>query len=242
MKRVIVCVGVSQSRVLDIYVQRMERTFREFGCADEIFIWDQQWPPNSPAHRDCNYAFKVHAVDYARSRGFTKILWCDASCYAIKPIEPLWQRLEHEGHILIDDANRLGSWSSDHSLAQFGISRDKAMEIALMCGTCWGLDLHFPRSVTFLDRLLALATPENFNGTHVSRLPGLAQQHPRPGTHGALFSNDERCWGHRSDETFMSLLAHQLEMNTHVGVEFVGGMTVGEAACIRSGYDIEVSP
>lgn len=235
-KRAIVCVGISQSRVLDLYVKRMEETFTQYGGA-ELFIWDKLWPPGSLSHQECNYGFKVHAVNYARNAGFTSILWFDASCYAIKPIDLLWERLERDGHVLIEDANNLATWSSDASLAQFNVSRDEAESIRLMCGTCWGLDLTVERSRVFLDRLLALATPDNFNGSHVSRLPGL-NPHPRPGTHGALFSTDARCWGHRSDEVFMSLLAKELGMKTHVGEEFVGGMTVGERACVRSGYDL----
>jgi hypothetical protein len=236
-RRAIVSVGVSQSRVLDLYINRMERSFAEHGCADEMFIWDQHWPPNSLPHRDCNYGFKVHAVDYARFRGIDSILWFDASCYAIKSVEPLWQRLERDGHVLIEDAERLGKWSSDASLRQFDITRDEAMKFPLMCGTCWGVDLRTERSRVFFDRLLALATPENFNGTHVSRHPGL-REHPRPGTEGAKYSDDERCWGHRSDEVYMSLLARELGMQTHVGIEFVGGGAVTEAACVRSGYDL----
>lgn len=237
LNRAIVCVGISQSRVLDIYVQRMERTFTEYGCADELLIWDQHWPPNSPEHRACNYAFKTHAVDYARWRGFRYVLWFDASCYAIKSIEPLWQRLERDGHILIEDDHALGRWSSDKSLAEFGVTRDEAMGVKLMSGTCWGLDLSLSRNNVFLDRLLSYAVPEHFNGTHQSRLPSL-REHPRPGSEGAKVSSDERCWGHRSDEVYMALLAKELGMKTHSGVEFVGGMTVTEAACVRSGYDL----
>jgi len=237
-KRAIVTVGISQSRVLDIYIKRFGETFAPNCSGGEIFIWDEQWPPGSPQHRDCNYAFKAHAVDYVRSVGFERVLWFDASCYAIKPIEPLWQRLELDGHVLLDDANKLGTWSSDHSLAHFGVSRDEAMTIPLMCGTCWGLDLTVERSRTFLDRLLSLAVPEHFNGTHVSHHPALAAAHPRPGSDGARMSTDARCWGHRSDEVYMSLLARELGMKTHTGVEFVGGASVTEQACVRSGYDL----
>jgi hypothetical protein len=237
-KRAIVCVGVSQSRVLDRYVQRMRETFARYGGDVGTYVWEFDWPPDSLSHRECNYGFKVHAVDYARRKGHTSILWVDASCYAIKSIEPLWERLERDGHVLIEDLNPLGAWSSDASIAMFGVSRDEAMKIPLMCGTCWGLDLTVERSRVFLDRLLELATPENFNGTHVSRFKALAAEHPRPGTGGAAVSTDGRVWGHRSDETFMSLLANELKMETHVGVEFVGGMSVTEAACVRSGYDL----
>jgi hypothetical protein len=238
-RRAIVSVGISQSRVLDIYVERLLRTFSEHaGEGTEIYIWDKEWPPGAMEHRACNYGFKVHAAAEAARIGCESILWMDASCYAIRDLEPLWNRLKRDGHVLIEDANRLGNWCSDRTLAQFGVSRDEAMKIALMCGTCWGLDLTFERSREFLRRLKEYATPDNFNGSHMSRHEGLRGEHPRPGTEGAKYSDDARTWGHRSDETYMSLLVRELGMQTHVGVEFVGGSTVNEQACVRSGYDL----
>jgi hypothetical protein len=238
MKRAVVTVAVSQARVLDLYVARWIKEFSRYARGEELLVWDKLWPPGSPSHHECNYAFKVHAVHEAKELGYTSILWCDASCTAFAPLAPMWERLERDGHVLIEDANPLGKWSSDRSLAQFGVTRDEAMDIRLMCGTCWGLDLTVERSRIFLERLRSLASPDNFNGTHRSRLPGLAI-HPRPGSEGALVSTDERCWGHRSDEVYMSLLAKELGMQTHVGVEFIGGCgSVTERACIRSGYDL----
>jgi len=240
--RAIVMVGVSQSRLLEPYVARFRETFKKYACCDRIYIYDKAWPPGSPCHLECNYGFKVHAVNHARSEGFQKILWFDSSCYAFAPLEPLWQRLERDGHVLIEDANALGKWSSDRSLEDFNVTRDQAMSMRLMCGTCWGVDLTFERSRIFLDKLLSCATPENFNGTHKSRLPGLTP-HPRPKTGGAAVSNDERCWGHRSDEVYSALIANELNMKTHVGVEFIGGCgTPTETSCVRSGYDLPVTP
>lgn len=238
-KRAVVTVGISEARLFGPYLERWERTFRQYGCADYLKIWQHEWPPGSLPHGQCHYAFKVHAVWDAYVRGYTSILWMDSSCHAIRPLSALWQRLERDGHVLIEDANRLGNWSSDRSLAQFGISRDDAMKMPLLCGTCWGVDLTNPRSLEFIRQLRQYATPDNFMGTHNSRLPGLtATPHPRPGTEGATVSDDERAWGHRSDEVYMGGLAHKLGMQTHVGVEFVGGSTVNEHACVRSGYDL----
>src|SRR3990167_524046 len=233
-QRAIVTVGISNSSLFAPYLERFERTFREFGGADYLKIWRHEWPPESPTHHECHYAFKVHAVWEAFQRGYTSILWFDSSCHAIRPLEALWDRLERDGHILIVDGNALGNWSSDHSLAEFGASRDDMMGVNLMCGTCWGVDLRNERSRTFLERLRAYAKPEHFIGTHVSRLPGL----PPPTTEGACMSNDPRVRGHRSDEVYMALLARQFGMTTHAGIEFVGGGEVTERACVRSGYDI----
>ena len=239
MRRAIVTVGVSGNRIFAPYLDRFERTFRQYGCADYLRIWHHEWPPGSPPHGDCHYAFKVHAVRDAVTQGATSVLWFDSSANAIRPLGPLWKRLERDGHVLVEDANALGKWTSDYTLATFGVTRDQAMEIRLMCGTCWGLDFTNERSRVFFERLLLSATPEHFNGTHISRLPGV----PRPGTKGALMSTDPRCAGHRSDETVMSLLAHELGMVKHVVEEFAGGSgSQDRAICVRSGYDLPYQP
>lgn len=244
MSRCVVMVGVSRGRALQPYVERFRETFTKFKSPDDhLMIWDADWPPNSPQHRDCHYAFKVYAVREGYRLGYTSIFWFDSSCYAVAPIEPLWQRLEREGHVLVEDTpNPLGKWSSDHSLATFGMSRDRAMNIPLMVGTCWGVDLTNARSLQFTRELYGYALPSHFNGTHKSRNSNL--EHPRPGTEGFAMSNDERCYGHRSDEVYMSLLAHKLGMKT-VGsseCEFVGGNAVHKRACVKSGYDLPGVP
>lgn len=232
-RRVVVTVGVSEARILGSYIFRWTETFKKF-AGSTCIAWQKTWPPGSPSHREANYAFKAYAMKHAQQKGFTSLLWCDAACYAVAPLNFIWERLERDGHILLDDSNKLGNWSSDKSLKMFDITRDQAMDIQLMVGTCWGLDLRVERSRIFLDRLLALATPENFNGNHQSSLSDMAQ----PLTEGARYSTDERCLGHRSDEVAMALLARQLGMSTHFGIEFSGGGPVNDLTCIRSGYNL----
>ena len=61
-KRAIVTVGISGARLFGPYLERFQRTMREYGRADRIKIWWRDWPPGSPPHGICHYAFKVHAV------------------------------------------------------------------------------------------------------------------------------------------------------------------------------------
>ena len=153
VKRAIVTVGASETRLFGPYLERFKRTMREYGGADYLKIWHKEWPPGSPTHHEAHYAFKVHAVYETAARGYTSILWLDCSANAFKPIEPMWERLERDGHVLVEDANMLGKWCGDRTLEVFGVSRDKAMTIPLMCGTCWGVDLTVERSRVFLERL-----------------------------------------------------------------------------------------
>jgi hypothetical protein len=40
------------------------------------------------------YSFKIFAMVEAHLRGFNKVIWLDAACYALNNVEPLFQRLE----------------------------------------------------------------------------------------------------------------------------------------------------
>lgn len=253
-KRAIVTVGVSQVRDFKPYHERFQRTLDPaagLSCAHDVRRWVEQWPPGSPTHHQVHYAFKVHAIEDARARGFTSILWLDVSCHAVAPLEPLWQVIERDGHFLCGEPqldpetglvtnppatmDRLGTWSSDHSLGCFGLSRDDAMKVTLLSGTCIGLDLEHPRSLEFLNRLRAFAVPAHFNGTHKSGLK-LAREGTEPTERGRI-SDDPRVEGHRSDEVYMTLLARELKM-TSSGEYFTGGNAERPTTVLKSGYDL----
>lgn len=248
-RRMIVSVGVSDTRVFAPYHYRLACSLFRYGCAESFTRWKDRWPPGSPSHAEANYAFKAHALSFAAECGATSLLWLDVSCYAVAPLEPLWEHIEREGHFLggepqldpetglVDPKqpatfDSLGEWSGDLALETFGLSRDDAMRAVLLSGCCIGLDLRRERSRTFLDRLLSYATPEHFNGTHTSGVLGkLGGSARRP------VSTDPRCKGHRSDEVYMALLARDLKM-TSSGEFFTGGMPPKPSTVLRSGYDI----
>lgn len=249
-KRAIITVGVSQARQFGPYHKRFQETMggdgvvKPFACADSVTRYETSWPPQSPSHLQVHYGFKIYAVKEALKQGYTSVLWLDVSAYAVAPLEPLWKEIEREGHYLAgapeitpsSSVDRLGSWTSDHTLAHFGVSRDDAMFIPLLSGTCFGLDLTNSRTMDFYERILSYAVPEHFNGTHKSGIMGAPPQEE-----GKRMSNDPRCQGHRSDECYMSLVSKQLGMKSSL-LYFAGGMGVRPDTVLRSGYNIEAVP
>lgn len=228
-RRAIVTVAISEGgRIFGPYIDRFRASFAEHGAADEVKVWHREWPPNSPPHRECHYAFKVHAIREAARRGFTSVLWFDVSCHLAGSLEPVWERLEHDGHLLLADANWLGNWSSDHAIEHFGVSRDEAMGIHLMCGAVYGLDLRSEQSRAFLDVLSVLAVPEHFNGRHDGGAVGRLSEDAG--------SADLRVRGHRSDEVYGALLARRLGMEVHPDD------VTGRGALVRGSYDISLPP
>lgn len=233
-------VGVSAIRNFTPYLSRFRRTMRDpGGFAGSLYIWSANFPAESPTHEQVHYAFKWYAMEHARKSGAQIALWLDCSCHAIRPVQPIFDKIERDGYYFIHGADRLGNWSSDHCLSEFGITRDDAMDMWLFSGTCLGIDFRNSLALDFFGLWKRYAVAEHFNGTHHS---GLKPYLPLPNTEGARMSADPRCQGHRSDEPYTTMIARKLGMkSTSITADyFYGGYDddgKGTAA-IRSGYDI----
>lgn len=86
----------------------------------------------APLHIESNYAFKIHATQKAIDAGYSRILWLDASCFAISPVQPLFDEIERDGFIFQNAGHALGTWCNDKTLDYFGITRDEAMSVKLI--------------------------------------------------------------------------------------------------------------
>lgn len=211
------------------YQDRLFQSLASNGYDEPIVFWRDQLPPGAPSHQDIWYGWKPHCLDHARRMGFNVLLWLDAGCYAIKPIEPVFQRIERDGHLFVDNglAERVGEFTSDKMLKAFNVTRDQAMEMPLFTGRIYGLDLRLPKANEWLDRWLA-CVPELF-------------EKDRP---WMFVSDDPRVRGHRSDESAAALIANDLGMKSEniVGNLFTGGFDPSPDTCLMSGYDWKPKP
>jgi hypothetical protein len=189
-------------------------------------FWTGEYPPGSQDHETCPYGFKVYAFLAAMRAGYQQILWLDTSVFATKPIDPIFEKIESEGHFMIIGGDKLGNWSSDHALNLFGVTRGAAMDMQLIGGTVLGLDLTNTRTQNFLERWKWHAD----NGTFID--PGGNKR----GTMSGETSADRHPTGsHRHDETVGSLLAYELGMElTWLGNLFQGD---GDDVVARSNYE-----
>lgn len=176
--------GGGQERLFYSLEEREEGATRLF--------WRDEYPPGSPSQEESPYGFKVHAFQHARRLGFDQALWLDASCWLIRDLGELWDRIERDGYYLEPDGNMTGPWITDHALNLLGITRDEAMSIPLIEGKCWGLDFGDETACAFLDELERLLADGGFDGSL---------------TNGAEVSTDPRCLGNRGDISCASPLA-----------------------------------
>lgn len=155
-----------------------------------------------PPHDKSNYAFKIAAMDKCVEMGYQYIIWLDASCFAIANVEPLFDFIKKDGILMQDSGHKLGTWTNDRTLDYFGITRDEAMEMPMFGNAgLLGVDLENQIGNEFYKRYAQSQYDGMFNGQW---------------TNDAFSeSDDERCKGHRHDNSCGSAIANLMGL-THL--------------------------
>lgn len=162
----------------------------------DVFVFKHHSEIGAPPHSQSPYSFKPYAVDHVRKMGYRYIIWVDSVVRLRKDIEDLLQKISQVGVYLQADGWRVGTWANDKSLAYFGITRDQAMEIEAIYACIMGFDFRSPIALEFLARWKKASLDGIFIGNWKNDLKTESQ--------------DERCRGHRHDQTCAELISHQL--------------------------------
>lgn len=107
--------------------------------SEEIFLYNEK-RLHAPKHQDNPYAFKIYAIEKARSEGYNQILWLDSSVYAVKDISPVWKWLSDKGIFLEEAGHMVGNWCNDYTLSYFGVTREEAMQMPMFAAGYVGFD------------------------------------------------------------------------------------------------------
>ena len=190
----------------------LQKRLVESLAGEEVMVWTDAWPAESPDHRETPYAFKLFAIREALERGRTSVLWVDAPCYAVASLDPVFEKIRREHHYFVSAGDKLGNWASDACLDRFDFTRDQAMGMDLMNGAFIGLDLARARSRRWYDAMMKSSRDGLFNGPHFSDHAPAEIRARKPGKPAGFVSHDPRAWGHRHDEAVGTCLAHRLGM------------------------------
>jgi hypothetical protein len=183
---------LGQLRLIDSLVKN--------GFNDEILRWtNDSYPIGSPSHRDIPYAFKIWAFEEAFNRGNDLVLWLDASMYAIRPLDLVFDEIEKEGHLIFENTHCIGEWCSDRALDTLKITREESFAMPSQLGGIIGLSATNPRSMEFLKQWKQLA------------IDGVTFHGDWKNDHGQV-SSDLRVRGHRHDQTAASVISSRLGM------------------------------
>lgn len=175
----------------------------------DTVAWCDKYPPFSPSHQEMPFAFKSHALRAALDRGYTTLLWADASCWAVRSLDPLFEAVESQGYVFINNGWKIGQWASDHALNVFGLNRDEAMEKKEPTVMMFGLDL--TNSMTqrwFADWCERCKDPKLMNGS-LHNKPGQEIIDPHSGVNVGVISSDPRCRGHSREQVTAGLCAYR---------------------------------
>lgn len=234
-----VILNVADGRYLP-YQDRLAHTLKEKCKAldhADILFWREELPPNSPTHKSSPYSFKLFAIQDALNRGYKTIIWCDTSCVGVGNLSPMVFRIEREGHFFVIGGDKLGNWTNDYALDHFGLTRDQVFTLKwqLLGGTIYGFDFTRHATATLFDKWKDCQARGMFEGayfnSHQSTFAG--DQHRKS---EGFVSNDERCKGHRHDETCISFIAQSQGMKlTGLGDLFQGDK---EDTVMRSNYEL----
>lgn len=172
----------------------------------------------APAHADNPYAFKIYCWLKAIEAGYTHILWLDSSCFAVAPLDRIFNDIATKGFAVQDSGHWLGHWSNDRALNYFGITRDKAMDIRMIGNAGFlGLDIHSSFGHDFFSKWKRSMDDGIFHGAWTND--------------NKTESQDERCRGNRHDMTCSSAIFYKMGFG-------IGDMYGGEEVLQYAGlYD-----
>lgn len=181
--------------------QKLVSSLQRWSPDVDVLVFHDPAELGSPPHAENPYAFKVYAIQKARSLGYTTILWCDSCLRNVRPLDALLRTIQSVGVYFQKDGFMCGQWANDRALKYFGVSRDDAMQISTIYACCMGFDFKSPIAQSFFDRWKQSCE----DGIFVGRWTNTEQTE----------SQDTRCTGHRHDQTCAELVAHALRIPLH---------------------------
>lgn len=199
---------------------RLEKSLKIVGYKGLVETYtDESQLSGCPKHKDCPYAFKTYAIGESKGE---LILWLDASIWAVKSLEPIFQMIERDGYAFCAHGEITGLWTNDRTLERYRVTRDEAMEIPMLSAFVLGFNMANLRTrALFRDWMAGM---DYFKGSWHN--------------HDNSESADPRCRGHRHDQSVLSILAWKYGMKAQIGHDLCpyirDGQTTPETAILHA--------
>lgn len=126
----------------------------------DTFFFMKESEVGSPLQTENNYAFKVYAIDKIREKGYTQILWVDASMLPIKNIDSVFEIIEQDGYFFQNGGWKNKDWTNEHAKVYFGTDDGD-----MMAACCFGLDFENENTVEFWNNVKQAMNDGIFNGS-----------------------------------------------------------------------------
>lgn len=139
---------------------------------------------------DSKYQFKPFAIQEAREKGYTKILWCDSTILMSKIPNALFELASEQGIVAFDNLGHpLHHWINNTALSHLGIAgwaeEIKSWKQIMAC--CIILDFTHPITTIVFDKWIKASIEQAFFDDNTNR---------------------EDFKGNRHDQSYLSALVH----------------------------------
>jgi hypothetical protein len=186
-------------------VRRLERSLVFEGWGGNILTWKDDYPPNSHRHEDFPYYMKIAAFEEALRQGYTHILWVDASFWAVKRPDKMFDIINDQGYYFFSSGYNLAQSVNDNALEYVGLSRDVAEGLNEWASGCVGINFNNDDGKNLYNRWKQLMDAGLSKG---SRL------HDNQ-------SSDSRFLFHRQDQSCLSLAIWEHGFKNEKGLDMV---------------------
>ncbi len=208
-KQAVVCVATTQ--YLRVGMMRLWRRLGELHPTLDVKLWKRE-PPGCPLHSQVPYAFKAAAMAEAVRDGFSQVLWCDASIYPVRRLDPIWNHAaEHGVWIARNGGYNNYEWTADSAYpdlfpnAAIESARRINRTISHAVGTAIAIDIGHPVGSAFFAEYHRLAlTTKALCGPWIN---SLAPDAPTPDGVRCAPCGPPDVRGHRHDQSALAVLA-----------------------------------
>lgn len=177
---------------------KLQRSIQKWSPSADVYVFHDTAEIGAPPHSDVPYGFKIYCVEAVRKKGYNVIWWCDSVFRLTKTIDDLLPTLSARGVYLQEDGYgwKVGTWANDRALQYFGVTRDDVIDTPAVYACILGFDFRNPTAVEFMRRWKQAAN----NGIFAGQWKNTDKTE----------SQDERCRGHRHDQTCAELIARTM--------------------------------
>ena len=185
--------------------RRLAKSLNFVGWAGASLIYDGFYPPNSHQHEEIPYYMKIATFEEAIRQGYTHILWCDSSMWAVNNPMKMFDIIEEQGYYFFSSGYNLAQSVNDNALAAVGMSRDEAEHEIEWASGLVGINMNNPNGKMlyetwkyYMDLGLSVGSRGHDNQ-----------------------SQDKRFLHHRQDQSCLSLAASKLKLKNEKGLDMV---------------------
>jgi len=178
--------------------ERLVKSLNYVGWGGEVLTWANKWPNNN-FNTVCPYNIKAAAFEEACLKGYSHILWCDSSVWAIQDPMPIFDIINEQGYYFWKSGYNCAQTVSDKALEYFGVTRDEAEKYEGCSSGIMGVNLKSEIGLNFCVDFVKAAKHGVFEGS---------REHDNQ-------SEDPRFLFHRQDQSVASMLIGIMGLKMH---------------------------